>query len=55
MCWWFKMELEDDICRIKVRLRELKQTDIRNSPFFSCYECNGFNYNCIEYKEVDLK
>ncbi len=46
------MTLEEDICKIKVRIMKIKNKNIRNSPFYSCYICDGFNYNCIEYKEV---
>jgi hypothetical protein len=44
------MNLEG-ICDIKKRIMELYKTgyDLNKSPFFSCYDCDGHNYGCVDH------
>ena len=51
------MNLEEEICKIKVIvMRTYKhEEDAKKSPLYMCYLCDGFNYNCIEYQEVDKR
>ncbi len=47
------MILEEDLCSVKIRVMDLKPKDIEKSPFYECFICDGYNFNCVEFKEVE--
>ena len=53
-------KLGDKICTEKKRVESLVKlirqhtfvTDFKDEPFFECYVCGGFDYDCLAYKVI---
>jgi hypothetical protein len=57
-------EIEDDCCKMKGKLRKMKEEQITNiffmcenshNPYSKCIECDGYDYNCSEYEPSRIR